>query len=41
VLEGQNRILARDKGEALAAHSTLNWLELGVESLDSRDWLRE
>lgn len=33
---GQDRILERDKGKALAAHSTLNRLELGAESLDSR-----
>jgi hypothetical protein len=33
---GQDRILERDKGKALAAHSTLNRLELGAESVDSR-----
>jgi Transposase DDE domain group 1 len=33
---GQDRILPRDKGKALAAHSTLNRLELSAESLDSR-----
>jgi len=33
---GQDRILERDKGKALAGHSTLNRLELGAESVDSR-----
>jgi hypothetical protein len=33
---GQDRILERDKGKALAAHSTLNRLELGAELVDKR-----
>jgi Transposase DDE domain group 1 len=33
---GQDRILERDKGKALAGHSTLNRLELSAESVDSR-----
>lgn len=33
---GRDRILERDKGKALAAHSTLNRLELGAESVDNR-----
>jgi hypothetical protein len=33
---GQDRILERDKGKALAAHSTLNRLELSAEYVDSR-----
>ena len=34
--EGTDRLMERDKGKALAAHSTLNRLELGVEQLDWR-----
>jgi hypothetical protein len=33
---GQDRILERDKGKALAAHSTLNRLELSSEAIDGR-----
>jgi hypothetical protein len=33
---GQDRILERDKGKALAAHSTLNRLELSAEAIDTR-----
>jgi hypothetical protein len=33
---GQDRILERDKGKALAAHSTLNRLELSAEAIDAR-----
>jgi hypothetical protein len=33
---GQDRLLERDKGKALAAHSTLNRLELSAQSLDWR-----
>jgi Transposase DDE domain group 1 len=33
---GQDRPLERDKGKALAAHATLNRLELGAEALDDR-----
>ena len=33
---GQDRVLERDKGKALAAHSTLNCLELSAEALDGR-----
>jgi Transposase DDE domain group 1 len=33
---GQDRILERDKGKALAGHSTLNRLELGAEVIDGR-----
>ena len=33
---GEDRILERDKGKALAAHSTLNRLELGAEAIDAR-----
>ena len=33
---GQDRILERDKGKALAGHSTLNRLELGAEAIDAR-----
>ena len=33
---GQDRILERDKGKALAAHSTLNRLELSAQSIDLR-----
>ena len=33
---GQDRILERDKGKALAAHSTLNRLELSAELVDNR-----
>ena len=33
---GQDRILERDKGKALAAHSTLNRLELSAKSVDAR-----
>src|SRR6516162_4090452 len=33
---GQDRILQRDKGKALAAHSTLNRLELSAEAIDTR-----
>src|ERR1700741_550637 len=33
---GQDRILERDKGKALAAHSTLNRLELSAQSIDPR-----
>ena len=33
---GQDRLLERDKGKALAAHSTLNRLELGAEAIDAR-----
>jgi hypothetical protein len=33
---GQDRILERDKGKALAAHSRLNRLELGAEVIDGR-----
>src|SRR4029077_10557011 len=31
---GQDRILERDKGKALAAHSTLNRLELSAQGID-------
>jgi hypothetical protein len=34
--EGATRLMERDKGKALAAHSTLNRLELGAEKLDGR-----
>src|SRR2546423_2825877 len=33
---GQDRALERDKGKALAAHSTLNRLELCAQALDER-----
>jgi DDE family transposase len=33
---GQDRILDRDKGKALAAHSTLNRLELSAQNIDAR-----
>jgi hypothetical protein len=33
---GQDRVLERDKGKALAAHSTLNRLELSAQSIDLR-----
>ena len=33
---GQERVQARDCGKALAAHATLNRLELGAEALDER-----
>ena len=33
---GQDRVLERDKGKALAAHSTLNRMELSAEALDGR-----
>jgi len=33
---GQDRLLERDKGKALAAHSTLNRLELSAQSIDPR-----
>src|ERR1700738_4918248 len=33
---GQDRILERDKGKALAAHSTLNRLELSAQAIDAR-----
>jgi len=33
---GADRLLERDKGKALAAHSTLNRLELGAEAIDPR-----
>jgi len=33
---GQDRILERDKGKALAAHSTLNRLELSAQAIDGR-----
>jgi Transposase DDE domain group 1 len=33
---GQDRILERDKGKALAAQSTLNRLELSAEAIDAR-----
>jgi hypothetical protein len=33
---GQDRVQARDCGKALAAHATLNRLELGAEALDGR-----
>jgi hypothetical protein len=33
---GQDRNLERDKGKALAAHSTLNRLELSAEAIDAR-----
>ncbi len=33
---GQDRILDRDKGKALAGHATLNRLELSAEALDER-----
>src|SRR6516225_10928045 len=33
---GQDRILERDKGKALAAHSTLNRLELSAHGIDLR-----
>ena len=33
---GQDRVLERDKGKALAAHSTLNRLELSAQSIDWR-----
>jgi hypothetical protein len=33
---GQDRILERDKGKALAGHATLNRLELSAEALDER-----
>jgi hypothetical protein len=33
---GQDRLQARDGGKALAAHATLNRLELGAEALDGR-----
>jgi len=33
---GKTRVMKRDKGKALAAHSTLNRMELGAHSLDIR-----
>jgi len=33
---GADRLLERDKGKALAAHSTLNRLELSAEAIDAR-----
>jgi hypothetical protein len=33
---GQDRFLERDKGKALAAHSTLNRLELSAQAIDER-----
>ena len=33
---GEDRLLERDKGKALAAHSTLNRLELSAEAIDAR-----
>jgi DDE family transposase len=33
---GQDRVLERDKGKALAAHSTLNRLELSAQAIDAR-----
>jgi hypothetical protein len=33
---GEHRALERDRGKALAAHSTLNRMELGAEELDPR-----
>src|SRR5271165_910593 len=33
---GQDRVMERDKGKALAAHSTLNRLELSAQSIDPR-----
>jgi hypothetical protein len=33
---GEDRILERDKGKALAAHSTLNRLELSAQAIDER-----
>jgi len=33
---GQDRILERDKGKALAGHSTLNRLELSAQAIDTR-----
>ena len=33
---GQDRLLERDKGKALAAHSTLNRLELSAQNIDPR-----
>lgn len=33
---GQDRVLERDKGKALAAHSTLNRMELGAHRTDAR-----
>ena len=33
---GEDRLLEGDKGKALAAHSTLNRLELGAEAIDAR-----
>ena len=33
---GQDRILERDKGKALAGHSTLNRLELNAQAIDER-----
>src|SRR6266481_9314844 len=33
---GQDRLLERDKGKALAAHTTLNRLELSAQSIDPR-----
>jgi hypothetical protein len=33
---GQDRVLERDKGKALAAHSTLNRLELSAQGIDLR-----
>jgi hypothetical protein len=33
---GQDRILERDKGKALAGHSTLNRLELSAQAIDAR-----
>lgn len=33
---GQDRVLERDKGKALAAHSTLNRLELSAQGIDGR-----
>jgi hypothetical protein len=33
---GQDRLMERDKGKALAAYSTLNRLELSAEQIDAR-----
>jgi hypothetical protein len=33
---GEDRVLERDKGKALAAHSTLNRLELSAQAIDER-----
>ncbi len=35
-LTGAQRVMQRDKGKALAAHSTLNRMELGANHLDAR-----